>query len=263
MEKDRRNTTVAERQRKELVTLGGLARTEDGKLSKSNYFAFLSLDMDDQPDWGTALTPEEARKIATHMQKLTTGVTATVPLICAGELCPFKDHCSLYEIGKHPIAKRCPIEKELINHVMMTLIEEYDVDPENFTELSILNELTEIHILEMRINMNLSKAENAALLIDQTVGVDRDGDPVVQKQLSPLLDLKEKLSNRRAKLIKLMVGDRQEKYKRESALKMRDIDDPSKDQAKTRAKLEALQKRLDTMEAGDKMSPEAFMNADE
>ena len=143
------------------------------------------------------------------------------------------------------------------------------------TEVAYVNELAELQILEYRINMNLSKPENAELIIDQTIGVDRDGDAILQKSLSPFMEAKEKIANRRSKIIKLMVGDRQEKYKKEAALKVRLEDDPSSKMSEMRTKLESLTRELNNadqearqglkpqQESQQPMSAEDFMFAEQ
>jgi len=243
------SSTVSElknRGKKELVTFGGIARTESGNLTRSNYFRFLNHNLDDYTD--IEFTPDEAKKVHTHLLKLSTGATAMTPMYCGGEICPFKDRCVFYQMDKAPVGKQCLIEVELLRTWIVDYMEEFEVDPNNTTEVGYVNELAELQILEMRINMNLAKAVNAELITEQTVGVDRDGDPIVQKQISPFMELKEKIANRRSKIIKLMVGDRQEKYKRDAALKMKTDDDPSSKMAAMRTKLEGLSRQLDTME---------------
>jgi hypothetical protein len=231
------------REAKSLVTLGGTAITQSGKLTKSNFLRFLGHNLDDYDD--IKLSPTEARKIHQHLQKLSTGSTAMVPIYCGGSRCPFKDRCPLFAIGKHPLSKQCLIEIQLLKEWIIKYFEEYDVDPNNFTEVAYINELAEIEILLMRLNMNLARPENAELVIDQVVGIANDGEtPIVQKQLSPFMDQKDRLQSRRSKIIKLMVGDRQEKYKKEAALKMKIDSDPSSKQAALRAKLDDLARGL-------------------
>ena len=234
--------TAENREKKELVTLGGTARTLSGKLTKSNYFRFLQHDLDSYED--IELDEKEARKIHTHLQKLSTGSTAMIPLYCAGPKCPFANRCPLIEIDKAPIGRQCIIETQLIKEWTLRYFEEYDIDPNNFTEIGYINELAEIEILLNRLNMNLAKPEHAELVTDQVVGVSSQGVPVIQKQLSPFMDQKERLQNRRSKVIKLMVGDRQERYKKEAALKVKIDQDPSSQMAEMRGKLESLQRNL-------------------
>ena len=69
------------------------------------------------------------------------------------------------------------------------------------------------------------------------------------------MDQKEKLQNRRSKVIKLMVGDRQERYKKEAALKVKMEQDPSSQMALMRGKLEELQRNL-SLSSEDSPSPQ-------
>lgn len=143
-------------------------------------------------------------------------------------------------------------------------IEEYDVDPNSMTEIGYANELAEIEILLMRLNMNIAKVENAELVIDQTIAISQDGTPIVRKEISPFMEMKERLQNRRSKVIKLMVGDRQEQYKKEAALKVKLDKDPSSRMSDMRSKLESLTRQLDTMSSAASSAirtPEDIINA--
>lgn len=126
----------------------------------------------------------------------------------------------------------------------MWYFDEYQIDPQSFTELSIINQLAEIEVLDWRLNNNLSKVENSELIQDSTVAVDPEGNPIIQRQVSAFLEAKERIMNRKARLITMMVGDRKERYKREAALKIRDTKDPSESMATIRKKLESLQRDI-------------------
>ena len=221
-------------------------RENDQKITRDDYFRFIRHNLDDYSK--VSYTPEEALNIQRHLQKLSTGSSAMVPLYCAGEMCPFADRCVLVAMKKCQIGLQCYIESQLLNHWIMQYMSEYDVDPENFTETSYCNELAEIEVMLRRLNMSIARPQNAELVIDQSMGVDREGNPITQKQISPFMEQKEKLFNRKSKIIKLMVGDRQEKYKKEAALKVKQIDDPASKQAETRRKIETLQRTLDQIQ---------------
>jgi hypothetical protein len=254
-------STPTNREKAEVVSFGGIARTESGKLTRSNYFRFLNHNLDDYTD--LEFTPEQAQKVHSHLLKLSTGASAMTPMYCGGDMCPFKERCVFWQMGKAPIGKQCLVEVELMKTWVTDYMEEFDVDPNVSTEVAYVNELAELQILEMRINMNLSKAVNAELIVENTIGVDRDGDPIMQKQISPFMEMKERIANRRSKIIKLMVGDRQEKYKKEAALKVKLEDDPSSKMAHMRTKLEGLSRQLQGMEevaSTTGMSPEDLMN---
>ena len=61
-----------------------------------------------------------------------------------------------------------------------------------------------------------------------------------------------------------MVGDRQEKYKKQAALKEKDQGDTTTKQSDTRRKLEALQSELDHMrrESGNQVEKKALTPSD-
>lgn len=265
-EREKIENAPQNREKLEMVTFGGIARTESGKLTRSNYFRFLNHNLDDYTD--LEFTPEQARSVHAHMLKLSTGASAMTPMYCGGEICPFKERCIFWQMEKAPIGKQCLVEIELMRQWTVDFMEEFDVDPSVATEVAYANELAELAILERRLNMNLAKPSNAELVIDQVVGVDRDGDPMIQKQISPFMELKDKLSSRRSRIIKLMVGDRQEKYKMEAALKMKIETDPSAQMASMRTKLESLVRELNNIEKevettdGEKLTPEDVINAE-
>ena len=101
-------------------------------------------------------------------------------------------------------------------------------------------------------------------VVDQPVAVDNQGNALFAKQISQFVELREKLLNRKHKLIKLMVGDRQEKYKREAALKVKEEKDPSSQMAAIREKLNKLEREMTVMHGkattiSEELSPDDVM----
>jgi hypothetical protein len=232
------------------VNINGTGTTESGKLVQTKFFRTLARDLDDYSD--ISFTKDEAVRINNHLSKLSTGSTAIVPLICGGkEVCPFSDRCLFADMDKLPIGRQCLIETNLLKHYTLGYMEDYEVDPDNFTELSYCAELAEIEIYLQRLNYNLAKPANAELVVDQPMGTDRDGNPILQKQISPFMEMKEKFLARKRTIVKLMVGDRQERYRREAALKQKEDKDASSQQAKMRNKIELLSRKLDELQSGE------------
>lgn len=215
-----------------------------------------------------ALTEEEARGLATSMAHLKTGASAVIPLRCPGATdCPFADNCpfvaldiqrkkdlsnldsdidervgvSFLSESPIPRGKPCLVEVGLLNEWTSYYLDEYEVNEKSFTEFSMVRELAEIDLMMWRINNNMSKPEHAQFTITQSLGINKQGDEVTRVEVDPLYEVKERLSNRKTKLIKLLVGDRQEKYKREAALRTRTEDDPSLSASRLRAQIEKLQ----------------------
>jgi hypothetical protein len=224
----------------------GLPELAGGKI-----FEFLDLRPDDYSD--LVLTSEEATKIQQHIQHLSTGSTAALPIICGGNAhCPWSGRCPYLRLDKErkaidieaksitPIGRQCPLEAGLLHEWTKFYIQEYKINPTNFTEFQMTRELAEIELMLWRLNNNLNKPENAELVQETVIGVDKQGNVLSRKEISALFEAKERLQNRKSRLVKLMVGDRQEKYKREAALKQHTDSDPSISAAKMRASIDRL-----------------------
>jgi hypothetical protein len=227
-----------------LIKLDGTIIKTDGSSVKSNFFKFLELNPNDYSD--ISFTPEEANSIRRHLQWLSTGSSAAIPLLCSGKMCPFSQQCPFFTVGKVVIGKPCPIEINLLNEWTRLYAFEYDVDENSFTELQVIRELAEIELMLWRLNNNISKPENAELIQDVVVGVDKQGNVFTKKETTAFFDAKERLNNRKSRLVKLMVGDRQEKYKKEAALKTKSSQDPSSSAANLRSKLQMLLEQAET-----------------
>jgi hypothetical protein len=244
MSNDKKPTT-------QMIKLDGTIIKSDGSEYKSDFFKFLDLNPDDYSD--ISYTPEEAQSIRSHLMHLVTGAAAAIPLFCGGiAKCPFKNSCPFVQMDKErrekdpnapspiPVGRRCLIESNLLNEWTRCFIYEYELDEKNFTEFSMVRELAEIELMLYRINNNLAKPEHAELVQETVVGVDKQGNVLTRSEMNAFLEAKERLQNRKSKLIKLMVGDREGKYKREAALRLRGTEDPSTNAAQLRTQLDRL-----------------------
>jgi len=243
----------------DLVKLDGTIIKHDGTSYKTTFFDFLELYQDDYSD--VTYTAEEARQIKRHLQNLSTGSSSAIPLICGGAArCPFAERCPFLRVDRErraedpdnfrscvPIGKQCPEELNLLNEWTRLYTIEYQIEENSFTEFQMVRELAEIELMLWRLNNNLAKPERAALIQTVDVGVDREGNVLHREEASAFFEAKERLQNRKSRLVKLLVGDRQEKYKREASLKQRDMGDPSTQSAKLKQSIESqlldLQKR--------------------
>ena len=55
---------------------------------------------------------------------------------------------------------------------------EFEVDPENHSEVGMITELAELDIYDLRASMILSRPECADMTKDVVVGVDGEGKPI-------------------------------------------------------------------------------------
>ena len=228
----------------EMISLGGLAIEEDGKVRESKMFEFLKLDPDEYND--IMLTKEEAIKV--HRRLLGVkwgGAAAKIPLMCGGaSICPFSDQCPLVPINKAPVGRYCPIETELVSWWVARYMQEFDVDMENQSEVSLITEMAELDIMDYRCSMLLSKAENAELTQDIVVGVDAQGNPISNEEIHKAFDIKERVKKRKQAILESLVGTRKEQYKRDAALKKRSQEDPSTIAADLKKKMDEARDAL-------------------
>jgi hypothetical protein len=144
------------------------------------------------------------------------------------------------EIGKVPVGRKCPLETELMAFWTARYMKEFEVDPEIHSEVSMITELAELDIYDVRASMILSRPECAELTKDVVVGVDSEGKPIVNKEINKAWELKERVKKRKQKILESLVGTRKEKYKRDAALKRRSEKDPSTQAIELRRKLEEV-----------------------
>lgn len=259
-------------------SLVSVARSNIQALEAKTQKSFLEILDDATTDYSEIeLTDEETAKIEKQLKKMSIGASAFSLLHCAGASCPFASRCELVQMrpsgdihhGKAPVGQSCPLEASMFRDATASYLKEYDVHPNNFTEFNIVTELAEIEVLQWRLNMTLSLPENATLVIDQVVSIDPvTGQPITQQQVSPIFEQKTKLANRKTKLVKLMVGDRQEKYKKEAALKQKTEDDASTSMSKIKKDLQRLQQNISRqlegpVLEGEVITPDDLIGADD
>jgi len=272
-----------------LISLKGTTTLPDGTVKQNNYFNFLDIDLDDYSD--VVYTENEINSVRTRMSKLATGASAAIPLLCPGPVkCPFAQNCPFVKVDiqrkkenpsaklSTPVGKQCLVEVNLLRAWTQAYIEEFSIDQSSFSEFQLVQGLAQTELLLWRIANNMSKLEHAEMVQESVVAVDNQGNPLTKQEISSMFTIQETLINRKNRIIKLMVGDRQEKYKREAALKLRDKSDASTDSANLRDKLsrlldqhKALEKKTklaeksvidvdSSSEAGEALTPEDFLN---
>ena len=253
-----------------VTSLAKVARDNKTDPVKSTRQGVLNIIDDSVSDYSSIeLTEAESILLGKSLKRLSTGSASWAILQCKGSECPFARRCPLVQMksntshGKAPVGQDCLLESTLFRETLSSYLQEYQVDAINYTEVNIVTELAEIETMLWRINMQLGESENALLVIDQTIAFDGTNE-IVQQQVSPLFEQKQKLATRKSKLVKLMVGDRQEKYKKEAALKQKPDSDASSAMSEVKRRLQVLQQQVNSAKIIDAeiVSPEEFMLSD-
>ena len=210
-----------------LLRLDGIQIAEDGKVSKTDFFKFLDLPAGDYTNLEKTMTPEQALKFRNHVVRMKYGTAAAIPLLCAGRQCPVKQ-CPFHSGENWPISEPCPIEGKLISMWMRSYMEDLGIDPENITEMVLINKVVEADIIDYRINIALSGGnDKEASTLLKTDTVETEHATSTSTNIHPLLDIKEKYHKIRQSVLETFAATRREKYKRAAALKKREDEDVS------------------------------------
>lgn len=166
------------------------------------------------------LNPEEQKTLVKGIQRKLTGLSASVPIKCYGDSCPFAHECPLHKIGKAPVGEACPVEAMVLDLYSKRYLDEFDVDPENFSEVTTMTQLAATHIMEMRGFMAIGKDENEGSgnespdgIIKNVVGYTPDEDPITQYQEHPGYAIIERAWKWRAKLLESLGATRKDKLR--------------------------------------------------
>lgn len=209
------------------VKLNGLALTTKGNITRTAYFD--SIDIKEEFYGNIVLTEEEAKKLAITFKHLTKGVNAMVPLTCTASACPFADSCPLEQMNKAPIGKPCLIEYELLEFNTRQFIEEFDVDMGSHSEVLLVQELAELSVYEMRASRVLAEPQNAKMF-GLRLKFSPDGEAIEEEVEHWAWGLKEKIKNRRMKILDALIGTRKSQATVKN--KKTDLDEPYYNQVK-------------------------------
>jgi len=155
---------------------------------------------------------EKKNRVAaeTTSGKIKTGMVTSIPMICYGEKCAFKDQCALFQQGDHPLGYKCPYELGMVKTLMADYAESLEIDINDITEYAQVRDLINLDVQFMRAAKYLSKE---SFIQENVVGISGDGEVIFRKELHLAVELEDKLSKRKSQLLKQLVATREAKVK--------------------------------------------------
>ena len=168
------------------------------------------------------LTEEEKVVIVKGVQTKLTGLTASMPVKCYGDRCPFKASCPLHKIDKAPINENCPIEAMVLDLYTKRYLDEFKVESDNFSEVTTMTMLAATHIMEMRGFMAIGKDDTGHSpdgIIKNVVGYTAEEEPITQYQEHPGYAIIERAWRWRTKLLESLGATRKDKLANGDSLK--------------------------------------------
>lgn len=160
------------------------------------------------------LSEAEKVTVVKGVQRRLNGLTAGIPVKCYGDRCPFKQSCPLHQIGKAPEGEPCPIEAMVLDLYTKRYLDEFEVEADNFSEVTTMTMLAATHIMEMRAFQAIGKDETGQSpdgIIKNVVGYTADEDPITQYQEHPGYAIIERAWKWRTKLLESLGATRKDK----------------------------------------------------
>lgn len=183
------------------------------------------------------LTPKEVKKLILYLNTLKHGFSATVPMTCMGEQCPYTNKCPLGENNNYPIGKDCPIEDTLREVWYQDYSEDLEINPDSKVDTSLVGDLVFWEMLEKRATEELAKEPK--IVRKNVAGFQQTSDglkPVYKDELNQIVNFLEKAQRAKLKIMNALIATREAKSKDVGRI----IADPSTYAAKLLEKAKAV-----------------------
>lgn len=179
----------------------------------------LSIDNQDMP-----LTPEVANRYRSTVKSLRHGLHAAVPLYClGGKDCPIGHRCPFteqneggkpdYENSSYPLNKGCPIERDMVKLHIADMLDEYEINPEDTTDIALISRIAVLDVYEYRANIFLGKGAQNLLTKEVCFAEPKTGVAYYSWKVHPAFEILERIHKMRQDLLKAMIATRREKAK--------------------------------------------------
>lgn len=159
--------------------------------------------------WGLSETSNKALKLAQEIHNTKHGLYAAIPMVCKENDCPYASVCPILKMGLTTYGERCTLEISLITKKYQNYMDELKIDEEDSVDLSLLKDLIDYDVQILRAENKM--AVDGDFVKDQVIGVDENGDPIVQEQISNAANYKDKIQMRRNKTLELLNSTRKDK----------------------------------------------------
>jgi hypothetical protein len=143
-------------------------------------------------------------------QKTRSAMFSSIPMNCEAEKCIFASTCPLMKENLAPKNKPCPIEMSMVAQFTAEYLEQLDVNPNNLVEVSMVRDLVDQEVQYLRKTKLLAKEH---FIQENIIGIDRDGQPILKKELHLAVELEDKLHKRRKDLRNQLLATREAKAK--------------------------------------------------
>lgn len=168
------------------------------------------LRTNDNP-WGYSALGLEAKSAAMAMLSTKTGLYARIPITCKAGNCPYQSSCMLLRYDMAPEGEKCAFETALIEQNLEGYKRDFDLSPESsFVDFTLVKELISADVMMERAQALLAE-EGIAIEEVYTGSNERTGEDFFSKEISKALDIYERHSKTRDRILDNMMGTRKAK----------------------------------------------------
>jgi len=192
------------------------------------------------------LTPKETKKLVLYLNTLKHGFSATVPMTCMGEQCPYSNKCPLGDNNNYPAGRDCPIEDTLREVWYQDYAESLEVNPDSKVDTSLVGDLVFWEMLEKRATEEL--ARKPEIMRKNVAGFQPTAEglkPIYKDELNQIINFLEKAQRQKLKIMNALIATREAKSKDVG----RTIADPSTYAAKLLEKARIVTMQIDAENA--------------
>lgn len=151
---------------------------------------------------------EDEKKLGMIYKQFKHGATMHSILLCPASeicphyhICPFKDSEKFKELK----GKKCPFEYELFVEKVKQLVEANGSENVDYVIYQYILEYAELEILDMRLSNYINSGEHSRMLVMEVKGVSDNGVPIEAEEISKAIEAKERIKNRKDKILKELI----------------------------------------------------------
>lgn len=159
--------------------------------------------------WNLSPKGREAINTAVAMSKTKHGLYASIPMLCKAEACPYASVCPLVDMGQAPEGERCPLEIAMILNRYEDYSKEFGIDDRNIVDMGLVKDLIDYDIQLFRAENKI--AIQGDFVEDIVVTITEGGEAITNPKLSQATEYKDKIMNKRFKILELMNSTRKDK----------------------------------------------------
>lgn len=163
--------------------------------------------------WGIKDNAIEEVKKASRIYNMKHGLFAGVPILCRGKHCSYSNVCSI-SLSDRTIGMRCPIEAGAILARFEAYCRTFNVGlgkytlPEEQVDLTLIKDLVDIEVQILRADNKIAMSGD---FIGETLHtVDKKGNPWYEEVVTPEVEFKYNLMEKRHKILQLLNSTRKD-----------------------------------------------------